>query len=183
MHGNCLTNEGPGNSENSMAHDFNLIKPGEYHNECIQQVWDWSPQQFVQKCMKIIWQITGQEMIRIQWSITKSYSEMGVPWWMHLPSFRSTPRAICLEMHQNHKIMTNGLIDERVNVAGDSKVRAPLKLACHWRKQLYISWQYLKDLKLTRMPVAEKPTFLMSPRECLPPPDKWGLWCTWLKHT
>ena len=71
MHRNCLTNEGPGNSGNSMVHDSNLIKPGEYHDECI------------------------------------------------LLSFRSIPWAICLEMHENHKIMTNGWIDERVNVAGD----------------------------------------------------------------
>ena len=50
MYGNCSTNQRSGNGGNSLEADQKVIKLGEYHNECVHQVWSQSPERYVRKC-------------------------------------------------------------------------------------------------------------------------------------
>ena len=61
MRGNCSTNQRPGKSENSVERDQKLFRSGDYHNECIHQVWYLSHERFVWKCPETkVWWTDGR---------------------------------------------------------------------------------------------------------------------------
>ena len=75
---NCLAYRR--NVWNAAGHDQKSIKSGEYHDECIHQVWDRSPGLFVRKCV---------ETTKVWWMDRQMYEHLNK--WMKKPISRACP--------------------------------------------------------------------------------------------
>ena len=78
MHGNCLTNQRPGNNRNSVEHDQMLIKPEEAH-ELALQIWAQSNQQYVRKCAELL----DQSEAKKQQKISGAWPKVNQAWEAH----------------------------------------------------------------------------------------------------
>ena len=56
---------------NSVEYDQKLIRPGEFHNEIIHQIWDQSNKQFVCTCTETAQPGKDQEIVEIQRNMAK----------------------------------------------------------------------------------------------------------------
>ena len=110
MCSDCSTKHGPWKDRKSVEHDLKLIRHAEYHDECIHQVWDQSPEQFVQKRGENSGPNKGQETTWIQRSMTKSLSGLRTT-----ASLRSIPWAVCLEMRRNHRSVSDREMNEQTD--------------------------------------------------------------------
>ena len=81
-----------------------LIWSGEYYNECIHHVSDWSTEQFVRKCME-----TARPIVIRSWNSAEHHLQlMRSGEYIHL---RWIPWAVCPKMHGNHQSVTDDQTD------------------------------------------------------------------------
>ena len=71
--------ERPRNAGNLVKRNQKLIRPGEYHNEFVRQIWTQPKKQFSCRWTETARQIRGQEMMGIHQHVFKSVSGLGSP--------------------------------------------------------------------------------------------------------